>query len=52
MFQEQMSNYTDEDEQRLLQVTDSVKGLISELKLKQQEEKTELNENNGKVKAQ
>jgi hypothetical protein len=52
MFQEQMSNYTDEDEQRLLQVTDSVKGLISELKLKQKEEKTELNENNGKVKAQ
>jgi hypothetical protein len=52
MFEEQMSNYTDEDEQRLLQVTDSVKGLISELKIKQQEEKTELNQNNGKAKTQ
>lgn len=52
MFQEQMSNYTDEDEQKLLQVTDSVKGLISELKLKQKEEKTELNENNDKAKTQ
>mgnify|MGYP003110377904 CR=1 FL=1 len=52
MFQEQMSNYTDEDEQRLLQVTDSVKGLISELKIKQNQKTMELNENNDKVKAQ
>ena len=52
MFQEQMSNYTDRDEQRLLQVTDSVKGLISELKIKQNQKTMELNENNDKVKAQ
>ena len=52
MFQEQISNYTDRDEQRLLQVTDSVKGLISELKIKQNQKTMELNENNDKVKAQ
>jgi hypothetical protein len=40
MFEEQMSNYTDEDEQRLLQVTDGVKGLISELKIKQTRRKS------------
>ena len=49
---EELSNYTDEDEQRLLQVTDSVKGLISELKLKEKEKVMELNEDNDKVKAQ
>jgi hypothetical protein len=52
MFEEELSNYTDDDEQKLLQVTDSVRGLISELKLKQNEETTELNENNGKAKTQ
>ena len=52
MFQEQLSNYTDRDEQRLLQVTDSVRGLISELKFKQKEKKMELNENNDKAKTQ
>lgn len=52
MFQENIANYTDIDEQRLLQVTDSVKGLISELRIKEKQKTMELNENNDKVKAQ